>query len=309
MISIVIPVYNSAPLVGDTVERVVRTCQAQRWTFEVIAVNDASTDGSGDVLRACASRHPAVRVFHLDRNVGQHAALLRGMRAASGDVVVCLDDDGQHPPEAIPALVAKAVEGHDAVYARFQQPRHSAWRRPGSALVRALDRHVFGAPAGLAVSSFRLLRRDVVDRVCAYRGHAPYVRGQMLLASRTPANVDVEHHARAVGQSSYSAKALTAFVLRVLFEWSRLPAWAAVFIGTAFTLLGVAGLALAGRPVTSAGPELNRTAGWALLLLPVVLARGLALLALGGLALRRPLPQERGATCVEPSGQLANPGR
>lgn len=295
MISAVIPVYNSQPLVGDTVARVVRTCEAQGWTFEVIAVNDASTDGSAAVLRACAARHASVRVIDLARNVGQHAALLEGLRAASGDLIVCLDDDGQHPPEAIPTLVARAMEGHDTVYARFAHPRHAAWRRPGSAVVRAMDRYVFGAPADLAVSSYRLLSRDVVTRVVSYRGHAPYIRGQMLLASRAPAHVDVEHYARAVGPSSYTSLALVAFVLRVLCEWSRVPAWAAVLAGTVYSLCGLAAAAAGAR--------------WMLLLGPVVLAHGLALLALGGLALRRPLPQERGSTSVEPPGQLADPGR
>lgn len=309
MISIVIPVYNSAPLVGDTVDRVVGTCEAQGWTFEVIAVDDASTDSSGDVLRACASRHPEVRVLHLERNVGQHTALLEGMRSASGDVVVCLDDDGQHPPEALPAFVAKAAEGHDTVYARFSRPRHATWRRPGSAVVRALDRHVFGAPPDLAVSSYRLLSRDVVERIGAYRGHAPYIRGQMLLASRSPAHVDVEHHARALGRSSYTGPALVAFVLRVVCEWSRVPAWWAVFTGAAFTLFGLTVLALATRPGASVEQGATRPAGWVVLLVPVVLAHGFALLALGGLALRRVLPQERGPTRVEPHSQLADPRR
>ena len=88
MISVVIPVYNSAPLVGDTVERVVRTCETLGRTFEVVLVDDASTDGSADVLRDTAARHAMVRVIHLTRNVGQHRALLEALRAAAGDVEV-----------------------------------------------------------------------------------------------------------------------------------------------------------------------------------------------------------------------------
>ena len=304
MISVVIPVYNSAPLVGDTVERVVQTCVTMGRPFEVVLVDDASTDGSADVLRDSAARHAMVRVIHLTRNVGQHAALLEALRAASGDVVVCLDDDGQHAPEALPAFVARAAEGHDAVYARFEQPRHPVWRRPGSAFVRALDRYVFGAPAGLAVSSYRLLRRDVVGRVIAYRGHAPYIRGQVLLASRTPAHVDVEHRARAIGRSSYSGTSLVAFVLRVLCEWSRVPAWSAVIAGAALSALAVAAVLLTGWP--SVGREATGRVFWIALCAPIVLAHGVALLALGGFGLRRPLPQERRATCVEPRSDRAH---
>ena len=230
--------FNSATIVAETLDRVVRSCEGEGWILEVIAVDDASTDGSGDVLRESAARHPQVRVIEASRNMGQHAALLVGLRATRGDVVVCLDDDLQHPPEAIPRLVRKLDEGHDSVFARFATRRHAAWRRPGSALVRAMDRHVFGAPRGLHVSSFRAMRREVVDRVCAYRGPTPYVRGQMLLASASPANVDVEHQLRAAGQSSYSKLMLVALVLRVLLEWSRIPAWVAMVGGGA--LMGVA---------------------------------------------------------------------
>jgi glycosyltransferase involved in cell wall biosynthesis len=228
-------VYNSADIVGETLDRVARACEGEGWIAEVIAVDDGSTDGSRDVLRDSAARHPQVRIIELGRNVGQHAALLVGLRAARGAVVVCLDDDLQHPPEAIPRLVRKLDDGHDVVFARFATPKHAAWRRPGSALVRAMDRYLFGAPRGLSVSSFRAMRREVADRVCAYQGTTPYVRGQMLLASAAPANVDVEHQLRAGGRSSYSSLALVALVLRVLLEWSRIPAWLAVVGGFALT--------------------------------------------------------------------------
>ncbi len=202
MISVLLPVYNSAPVVGQTIDRIVRVCDRERWTFEVIAVNDGSTDASAGVLRASTVRHERLRIIDLAANRGQHAALLAGLRAAQGDLVVCLDDDLQHPPEAIPALVDKARAGHDVVFARFAQPQHVWWRRGGSAIMRALDRHVFGAPAGLAVSSFRVMDRRVVDRVCAYGGPVPYIRGQMLVACASPANVDVQHQRRPSGHSS-----------------------------------------------------------------------------------------------------------
>ena len=171
MISVVIPVYNSAAVVGETVDRVVQACEKEGWPYEVIAVDDSSRDGSATVLRERTSVHARLRVIALASNGGQHAALLAGLRAAVGDYVVCMDDDLQHPPDALASLVRKAREGHDAVYAQFDAPRHAAWRRPGSAAVRWLDRFVFGAPRDLTVTSFRVLRRDgnrvVVERTSA----------------------------------------------------------------------------------------------------------------------------------------------
>jgi hypothetical protein len=178
-----------------------------------------------------------------------------------------MDDDLQHPPEAMPAMVRKVEEGHDAVFARFAAPRHAAWRRPGSAMVRAMDRAVFGAPPGLSVSSYRALRRDVVDRVCAYRGTTPYIRGQVLLACASPANVDVEHHPRASGQSGYSPGALVALVLRVLLEWSPLPAVAALLAGALLLLAGMKAAGAAPRAasvVAVAGASLAVSGLWLL---------------------------------------------
>ncbi len=293
MISIVLPVFNSAAVVGLTLDRIVAVCEAEAWTYEIIAVDDASADGSLDVLRERAARHPGVmRVIAHTCNAGQHAALLTGLRAASGELVVTLDDDLQHPPEAIPALVARARAGHDAVYARFPIVRHPVWRRPGSALVRWMDHAIFGAPHDLTVTSFRLLRRDVVDRVCAYQGASPYVRGQMLLAARRPANVDVPHHAREDARSSYTASALLAFVARVLIEWSHVPAWAAIGVGA--LLSAAALLVLPATPLA--------------LLAPLPLLHGLALVGLGVAGLRRRLPQDAQAIGSEPRRDLAQPG-
>jgi glycosyltransferase involved in cell wall biosynthesis len=266
VISVVLAVYDSAPIVGSTIARIVATCQAQGWPYEVIAVDDGSRDQSLAVLRQAAASHGQVRVIALQRNGGQHAALLVGLRAAKGDPVVCLDDDLQHPPEAIPLLV-RATAHHDAVFARFDERQHAWWRRPGSACMRWLDRVAFGAPPGLVVSSFRAFRRSVVDRIVAYDGPSPYIRGQALLAARHPGNVAVVHGVRFAGASSYSAMALAAVVLRVLFEWTRLPACAAIIVGGLMTGAGALRLAAGDR--------------WWLSWAPFAAAHGIALLMIG----------------------------
>ena len=207
----------------------------------------------------------------LERNGGQHAALLVGLRAAVGDPVVCLDDDLQHPPEAIPLLV-HATGRHDAVFARFDERRHPWWRRPGSVCMQLLDRYVFGAPPELVVSSFRAFRRPVVDRIVAYRGTSPYIRGQALLAARHPGNVQVVHGVRAAGASSYSVTALAAVVLRVLLEWTRIPAWTAIVVGGLLAGAGALSIANEWRWVSLA---------------PFALGHGLATLILGVVALAR----------------------
>jgi len=294
IVSIVIPVYNSASIVGQTLNRVVAACEAMGETFEVLVVDDASRDGSLRVLEAAARRHRAIRVIGLDANAGQHAALLVGLRACSGEIVVCMDDDMQHAPEAIPRLVERIRAGHDAVFARFERPRHAWWRQGGSLLMRAIDRGVFGAPSGLAVSSFRAMRRDVVDRVCAYRGTSPFVRGQILRASRTPANVDVEHAGRA-SASSYTPMALIGVTMRVLLEWSAVPAWCCLTVGMVFLAAAAGWYRLADPPISG--------------LMVLLSLHGSALVGLGvaGLAGRR--RQERRAAAFHAQGNRAQSHR
>lgn len=292
VISIVIAVYQSEHIVGTTIDAVVATCDREGWTYELVAVDDASRDRSLEVLQAAASRHSRLRVIALPTNVGQQAALMRGLAASTGDVVVCLDDDMQHPPSAIPTLVRAVQAGRDAVFARFARPRHAPWRRLGSVVVRLMDRLVFHAPRHLQVTSFRAMSRAVVDRVCAYSGTSPYVRGQILLACHSPANVDVEHNARG-GPSSYRVWSLVGVVLRTLLEWSRGPALSALGVGVLF----IAGAAL----------SLSST-GWAARTFgPLAMVHGVALTALGLVGLWR--AQERRAAILQVDGDGAHARR
>ncbi len=276
MISIVIPVFESAAIIGTTIDRVMATCEREGWHYEVVAVDDASRDDTLRRLQALSTRYPRLRVVTTPLNGGQHRALLRGLQASTGAIAVCMDDDLQHPPESMPALVRAVQAGHDAVFARFHTPRHAPWRRVGSGVVRAIDRVVFGAPRWLHVTSFRAIDRTVVDRVCAYRGSTPYVRGQILLASRSPANVDVEHLPRGAA-SSYSLVMLVGVVVRVLLEWSVIPALTAVCTGALVMSLSAA-LLMGGSPN-------------ARMLASLGLVYGAALAGLGLVALRR--TQER----------------
>jgi glycosyltransferase involved in cell wall biosynthesis len=178
-----------------------------------------------------------VVAIRLMRNYGQHTALLCGLRHATGDYVVTMDDDLQNPPEEIRHLVDKGREGnYDLVIGRFAAKRHSLGRRIGSRIVSILNERVFGKPRDFAITNFRLIRRDVVDRICAHRTHFPYVTGLALLYSANRANVLVEHHPRREGQSGYSAAKIARLVLAILFNYSGFPLHVVALLG--FLLAG-----------------------------------------------------------------------
>jgi glycosyltransferase involved in cell wall biosynthesis len=213
--SVVIPVFNSARTVGTTIARTIAFFERHGWSCEVIAVNDGSTDGSWNVLREAARTTTCVTAIDLAFNHGQHAATLCGLAHTTGDFIVTLDDDLQQPPEEIARLIEKAEEGHDFVCGRFR-PAGSPVRRIGSWTIGLLDRCLFHKPAGFVFTSFRLMRRDVVDRLCGYRLRDPYLRGLLVLCATTPSNVWVEHRPRAVGRSGYDAIKIARFVANMM---------------------------------------------------------------------------------------------
>jgi len=235
--SVVIPVFNSQDIVRETIERTSSFFNARGWSHEIIVVNDGSRDRSWDVLAQAARDIPGVVAIDLLRNSGQHNANLCGFRAARGGWVVTMDDDLQNPPEEIAHLVDKAREGFDLVIGQFHAKQHAGYRRLGSRLVRAINRRIFGQEKDLVLSNFRLIRRDVVDRVCAYRGAFPYVPGLCLLYSGKRANTMVEHHPRRVGSSNYNWRRILSLLATILFNYSSFPLRVVATLGLATAAL------------------------------------------------------------------------
>ena len=134
-LSIVIPVYNSERIVPELVRRVAAAMGAQRpeLKYELVLVNDGSADRSWSMIEQACDAYPAVRGINLRINSGQHNAIMAGLRAASGAVIVVMDDDLQHAPEDIGQLHAKIGEGYDLCYAAFRRSQHALWKTAGSA--------------------------------------------------------------------------------------------------------------------------------------------------------------------------------
>ena len=233
--SIVIPVYNSERIVGDTVDRVVDVFTQAGLRFELILVNDGSPDDSWGVISERASRHEQVVALDLMRNYGQHYANLAGLTEARGDYVITMDDDLQNPPDQALLLIDAAMAGHEVVFGQFEQKQAAGFRVLGTKVIGMMNNRIFGKPADLTVSNFRILRRDVVDRIVAHRTSFPYITGQALMFSGDRANVLVRHDARPVGKSTYSLSRIARLVLTILFSYSSWPLRAAAVLGFAIS--------------------------------------------------------------------------
>jgi glycosyltransferase involved in cell wall biosynthesis len=237
--SVVIPVYNSEQLVGTTIERVVEVFTDHGLDHEVILVNDGSSDGSWDVIAEKARTTPHVVAIDLLKNYGQHHANLAGLRESTGDYVITLDDDLQNPPDQALLLIDEAMTGKDLVFGEFDRKQAAGYRRIGSRLINAINRRIFGQPPDLAVSNFRILRRDVVDRICASRTAHPYLTGQALMYSSRRSHVRVRHDVRPVGKSNYSLTRILRLVLTILFTYSSYPLRLGALVGFALSFLSM----------------------------------------------------------------------
>jgi polyisoprenyl-phosphate glycosyltransferase len=229
--SIVIPVYNSAAVVGQTIDRVVEVFEQAGLSYQLILVNDGSPDRSWDVISGRARQSPHVVALNLLHNYGQHHANLAGLREATGDYVITMDDDLQNPPDQALVLIDEAMKGHDVVFGRFERKRAASYRKLGSKLIGQINRRIFGQPDDLVVSNFRILRRDVVDRITSSRTAHPYITGQALLSSSNRADVLVRHDPRPVGKSTYTTLRIVRLVLTILFSYSSYPLRAAALGG------------------------------------------------------------------------------
>ena len=239
-ISVVVPVYNSAPTLSTLMCGLTAVLEQLGLVYEIIFVNDGSRDASWEQIVALSSEYELLRGINLMRNYGQHNALLCGIRAARYEVIVTMDDDLQHPPEEIPKLLDKLAEGYDVVYGTPQKEQHGFWRDVASQVTKLALQNAMGSETACNVSAFRAFRTRVRDAFANYQG--PFVSIDVLLTWGTTrfAAVPVRHDLRRMGVSNYTFRKLVTHAFNMMTGFSVLPLQLASLIGFAFTLFGLA---------------------------------------------------------------------
>ena len=235
-VSIVVPTYKSPTTLTELVER---TESLGLSAFEIIIVDDGNNDATWEQIGLLSHTKKSVVGLRLGRNFGQHSALLAGVRKAKYSQIVTIDDDLQNPPEAIPNLLAKLVNGVDVVYGVSTQVRQNVWRRLTSRTAKAIFAKVLGFESAISISSFRAFRTQLREGFAGELG--PHVSLDALLTWSTSrfSTLEVEHHARRVGKSNYSFTKLVRFMLDTATSYSTRPLRLATTIGFITTLFGL----------------------------------------------------------------------
>lgn len=239
LVSFVIPCYRSQNTLRQVVEEVFSTMEKlPQYTHELILVNDCSPDGTYEEICALSREYPNIIGLNLAKNFGQHAALMAGLRESSGEIVVCLDDDGQTPADEVGKLLEKIEDGYDVVYASYSESQQNSFRTFGSKVNSLMTEIMLGKPRELSITSYFAVKRFVVEEMLHYRNCYPYVIGLVFRSTKNICNVPVHHRAREEGRSGYTVKKLLTLWMNGFTSFSVKPLRAATYAGVVSAVLG-----------------------------------------------------------------------
>ena len=241
LLSFVIPCYRSAATIGAVVEELTLTVAARQdeYDHEIILVNDGSPDNTADVISELCKEYASIVFVNLSRNFGQHSALMAGFHHVRGDIVICLDDDGQTPACECFKLIDKVAEGYDLVFAEYPTRRQSWFRNLGSRFNTFCNHFFYNQPKSLVANSYYACRRFVVDCALQYPNPFPYVTGLLFQSVSRYCNVAVTHRARMEGESGYNLKKLISLWLNGVTAFSIKPLRFANYVGWSVAAFGV----------------------------------------------------------------------
>jgi undecaprenyl-phosphate 4-deoxy-4-formamido-L-arabinose transferase len=237
-LSVIVPILNEASTLAELVDRLICTLHRSGKSYEVIFVDDGSTDDSAKLLRHLYELHATIKVIRLNRNYGQHMAIFAGLERARGEIVVTLDGDLQNPPEEIPRLLEKIQEGYDVVCGQRTSRQDPLRRKIPSYLVGKLASRLVGVTMRDYGSMLRAYRRPVVDQLLRCQDRSMYIPALVNAFAASVVEIPVDHRRRAAGSSRYNVFGLLRLMADLVTGFSLLPIRLVSFAGVLLTSLG-----------------------------------------------------------------------
>jgi glycosyltransferase involved in cell wall biosynthesis len=220
-ISVVVPVYNSGYSLEHFYNVLSKELKKICDEYEIIMIDDGSIDNSYEKMEKLHSIDSRVKIIKLDGNFGQQNALMCGFHYSTGEYIVTLDDDLQHPPEEIYKLKKKMDEGYDVVYGIPIIKQHSGYRKMGSKVTNYLFNKICLKPKNIRISSFRIIRKNVLKEIIKDKTSFVYISAITFKNTKSVSNVVVNHNSRSYGKSNYSFYKLLKIFIKLYLYYSN----------------------------------------------------------------------------------------
>jgi len=238
-LSIIIPMKNEAVNIDPLFQRLFPVLHDLSVPFEVICIDDGSTDGTLEELKRHLKSHPELAILSFARNFGQHAAVMAGFEQAKGEWIITLDADLQNPPEEIPNLVAAFKEGHDLIGTYREGRQDPFFRRFASDLVNRMTRKISGVSIKDFGCMLRGYTRDIAKQLAHQKDYRIFIPALATLFAKNPVEIPVSHAPRTAGVSKYSFLKLLSLQLDLMTSLSLAPLRFLFFTGSIIAILGI----------------------------------------------------------------------
>ena len=230
-VSVVIPVFNEELVLHEFYPRLKKEAESWGKSYELLFVDDGSSDNSFELICKWKKIDSNIRVVKFTRNFGQQAAVLAGFRESRGNIVVQIDSDLQNPPEEIKRLLGAFTDEVDLVVTIPRKRRDSALRILGSKVLHSLAQALFGNRFKLNLSSFRAMRRSVIEKIDQCQDRSRYMAVLMSWMAVPTVHVEVDHHLRKVGQTKYGVLPLLRLTWDLITGYSNFPLRLVTYLG------------------------------------------------------------------------------
>ncbi len=237
--SVVIPVYNEEGCLEELIQRTLKVCREVGMKFEILLVDDGSKDNSATIMSNASAANPGEIIsVILNRNYGQHAAIMAGFSLVSGDLIITLDADLQNPPEEIPKLIAAAKEGNDVVGTVRQKRKDTFFRRFASMIINKITQKATGVNMRDYGCMLRAYRRHIVEAMLQCRETSTFIPVLGNSFARKTCEIPVAHCERAVGESKYSLMKLINLQFNLITCMTTAPLRLLFYLGGVSAIFG-----------------------------------------------------------------------
>ena len=277
LLSIVIPCYNEEGNLNKLINELTIVLKPYSFSYEIICVDDGSKDDTFKIIQEIAKENERVFGFSLSRNFGHQIALLAGLEESKGDVLITMDADLQHPPEVIPKLIEKHIEGFDIVNTiRAYDKSTSAFKKLTSKWFYSFINKISDIKIEPQSSDFRLMNREAVDAFLVLKEHNRFTRGLIKWIGFNQAAVEYQAHKRFSGASAYSIRKMISFAVDGVTSMSAKPLRLSLYFGLMLCLGGVIYSIIA---ISNYFKGVN-VQGWTSILISILVIGGIQLLIL-----------------------------